>query len=72
MDTLIIESKWHKANDKFAMTYEQLEYIYSLMNDENLQGWRFGSKTNAMRSLTKSDASEIISTLKTGGKVIIK
>lgn len=70
MKTVKIETGWHKATDKVAMTYAQLEYISKLRNKENLPEWPFRSSTNAMRSLTKYDASEIIDALKSGKKVM--
>lgn len=72
MEELTIEKSWHKANSPQAMTKNQLEYIYDLRTEDNCDGWDFRSKTNAMRSLTKSDASEIIQHLESGGKIIIE
>lgn len=72
MKTIEIEKSWHKATDKIAMTYAQKQYIDDLSNEDNLVGWDFRSTTNAQRSLTKFDASEIIEVLKSGGRVIIK
>lgn len=66
-----ITTGWHKANDRNAMTYKQLQYIYDLKTEDNVVGWNFNSQTNAMRQLTKDDASEIIETLKSGGTVEI-
>lgn len=71
MKTIEIETSWHKSDSKDAMTYKQYEFIMSLATDENLDGWGFKSTTNAMRSLTKFDASEIIDALKNGCKVVI-
>lgn len=70
--TIEIEKSWHKATDKIAMTYAQKQYIDNLSNEDNLIGWDFSSTTNAQRSLTKFDASEIIDALKEGKRVIIK
>lgn len=70
--TIEIEKSWHKATDKIAMTYAQKQYIDNLSNEDNLIGWDFSSTTNAQRSLTKFDASEIIDALKAGNKVIIR
>lgn len=67
-----ITTSWHKATDKIAMTYAQIKYIDALATDGNIEGWDFPSNTNAQRSLTKYDASEIIDALKGGKKVVIK
>ena len=67
-----ITTTWHKATDKIAMTYAQIKYIDALATDGNIEGWDFPSNTNAQRSLTKYDASEIIDALKSGKKVVIK
>lgn len=72
METVIIETSWHKATDWVAMTNKQLKYINALRNDENCPEWPFRSTTNAMRSLTKDAASEIISALKNGNRVIFE
>ncbi len=72
MRTITIETGWHKANDKFAATYKQLDYIHDLRTEENCPEWPFNSTTNAMRRLTKSDASEIIDALQNGDKVIFE
>lgn len=72
METVVIKRGWHKVSDKIAMTYTQLEYIYELKTDENCPCFPFNSSTNAMRSLTKMDASEIIDALKRGDKVIFE
>jgi hypothetical protein len=64
------ETSWHKATDKVAMTYAQLEYINKLRNEENCPNWIFGSSTNAMRSITKFEASNIIDALKNGEKIV--
>jgi hypothetical protein len=68
-----IEKGWHKPTDRGAMTNAQFEYIMVLdkKNSALLQGWNFNSKTNAMRSLTKEDASDIIEALKAGEAVEI-
>lgn len=70
MNTVNVQTTWHKVNDKIAMTYEQLKYISDLRNEENCAEWPFNSSTNAMRSLTKFDASEIIEELKNGNKIV--
>ena len=67
-----ITTSWHKATDKIAMTYSQIKYIDALATEGNIEGWDFPSNTNAQRSLTKYDASEIIDALKSGKKVVIK
>ena len=67
-----ITTSWHKATDKIAMTYAQIKYIDTLATEDNIEGWDFPSNTNAQRSLTKYDASEIIDALKSGKKVVIK
>lgn len=67
-----ITTTWHKATDKIAMTYAQIKYIDALATEGNIEGWDFPSNTNAQRSLTKYDASEIIDALKSGKKVVIK
>lgn len=67
-----ITTTWHKATDKIAMTYAQIKYIDALAKESNIEGWDFSSNTNAQRSLTKYDASEIIDALKSGKKVVIK
>ena len=67
-----ITTSWHKATDKIAMTYAQIKYIDALATEGNIEGWDFPSSTNAQRSLTKYDASEIIDALKSGKKVVIK
>lgn len=72
METISITPGWHKATDPFAMTYKQLELISSLLNEENCPEWPFRSGTNAMRSLTKADASAIIDALKDGKKIVFK
>jgi hypothetical protein len=72
MDTIIIKKGWHKPTDRFAVTMAQLKYINDLRNDENCPRWPFDSKTNAIRSLTKSDASEIIDALKRGDTVVFE
>lgn len=65
------QTTWHKANDSVAMTYKQWDYILDLIHRlaEKLgitfQN-PFNSATNAFRSLTKFQASEIIDTLKSG------
>lgn len=70
METINIKTSWHKLNDSIAMTYRQLEFISDLRNEENCPEWPFNSSSNAMRSLTKYDASEIIDALKSGNKVV--
>ena len=30
----LITTGWHKANDRNAMTYKQLQYIYDLKNEK--------------------------------------
>lgn len=72
MKTITIKTGWHKANDKLAATYKQLDYIHDLRNEENCPDWPFSSTTNAMRSLTKSDASEIIDALRNGDKIVFE
>ena len=67
-----ITTTWHKATDKIAMTYAQVKYIDALATEGNIEGWDFPSTTNAQRSLTKYDASEIIDALKSGKRVVIK
>ena len=67
-----ITTTWHKATDKIAMTYAQIKYIDALATEDNIEGWDFPSNTNAQRSLTKYDASEIIDAPKSGKKVVIK
>ena len=67
-----ITTSWHKATDKIAMTYAQIKYIDALATEGNIEGWDFPANTNAQRSLTKYDASEIIDALKGGKKVVIK
>ncbi len=67
-----ITTTWHKATDKIAMTYAQIKYIDALATEGNIEGWDFPSNTNAQRSLTKYDASEIIDALKSDKKVVIK
>jgi hypothetical protein len=69
---ITIRTGWHKATDKFAATSAQLKYIAALRSNEKCPGWPFNSTTNAMRSLTKSDASEIIDALRAGNKVIFE
>jgi len=70
MKTIEIKRGWHKATANYAMSYKQYEYINSLRTEENCE-WPFTSASNAMRSLTKEDASEIITALKSGCKVVI-
>lgn len=74
VETEVVEitTTWHKATDKIAMTYAQIKYIDALATEGNIEGWDFPSNTNAQRSLTKYDASEIIDALKSGKKVVIK
>lgn len=72
MKTIVITTTWHKATDKFAMTNSQLKYINSLRTEDNCPDWPFSSTTNAMRSLTKSDASEIIDALKEGNRIVFE
>ncbi|MDR1644235.1 MAG: hypothetical protein LBS05_00195 [Tannerellaceae bacterium] len=72
METRIIEKSWHKVTDRVAATQAQIKYISDLRNDENCPAWPFASTTNAMRSLTKSGASEIIDALKAGEIVIFE
>jgi len=60
-----VDKYWHKANDKNAMTYAQLEYINSL-GTRSIAGWDFPSSSQAIRRITKDGASEIISALKSG------
>lgn len=72
IEVVEITTTWHKATDKIAMTYAQIKYIDALATDGNIEGWDFPSNTNAQRSLTKYDASEIIDALKSGKKVVIK
>ena len=67
-----ITTRWHKATDRWAITYKQLKYIDSLRTDENCPEWPFNSTSNAMRSLTKEDGSEIIEALKNGDRVIFE
>lgn len=67
-----ITRSWHKANSPIAMTYNQYDYIRSLDNGSGNLEMPFSSANNAMRSLTKSDASEIIDALKAGKKVVIE
>ena len=70
MKTINIKTSWHKVNDKIAMTYKQLNYINELRDQDNCPEWPFVSSTNAMRSLTKFNASEIIDAFKSGNKII--
>ena len=72
IEVVEITTTWHKATDKIAMTYAQIKYIDALAKEGNIEGWDFPSNTNAQRSLTKYDASEIIDALKSGKKVVIK
>lgn len=72
IEVVEITTTWHKATDKIAMTYAQIKYIDALATEGNIEGWDFPSNTNAQRSLTKYDASEIIDALKGGKKVVIK
>ena len=72
IEVVEITTTWHKATDKIAMTYAQIKYIDALATEGNIEGWDFPSNTNAQRSLTKYDASEIIDALKSGKKVVIK
>lgn len=72
MQTVKITTSWHKATDKIAITHKQLEYIGTLRNDENCPDWPFNSATNAMRSLTKYDASTMIDAFKAGNKIVFK
>ena len=60
-----VEKFWHKANDKNAMTYAQLEYINAL-GTGSIEGWEFPSSSQAIRRITKDGASDIISALKSG------
>lgn len=69
-NTINIETSWHKADDKIAATYKQIDYIHDLRTDENMPEFPFRSTTNAMRSLTKYDVSVIIDALKSGKKVV--
>lgn len=72
METIVITKSWHKVNANYAMTYEQMQYIDRLRNSENCPDWPFHSGTNAMRSITKEDASTIIDALKNGNVVVFE
>lgn len=72
MKTTVITTTWHKVNSPIAITYKQLDYINDLRTEENCPEWPFNSTTNAMRSLTKFDASEIIDALKNGDRVVFE
>lgn len=72
MKTITIQTSWHKPTAAFAATKKQLDYIDSLRNDQNCPDWPFRSLTNAMRSLTKDDASEIIEALKNDDQVVFE
>lgn len=74
METVTIKLGWHKANATFAASYKQIDFINSLRTEENCPDWdvNFSSTTNAMRQLTKSAASDIISALKNGDKVVFE
>lgn len=63
LTTINIETSWHKPNDSIAMTYDQLKFIEKLKAGKSID-WPFNSSTNAMRRLTKFDASAIIDALK--------
>lgn len=69
---ITIFKKWHKANDFMAITYNQLSYINDLRNDDNCPSWPFRSSTQAMRSLTKEDGSEIIDAMQRGEVVVFE
>lgn len=72
IQTVEFNTTWHKVNSPFAMTHNQKSFIDSLSEKTgNLEGWNFKSSTNAMRSIDKFTASEIIDALKAGKKVKI-
>lgn len=68
----IIKTSWHKPTDSFAITKTQLDYIHALRNKDNCPEWPFPSTTNAMRSLTKADGSQIIDALKKGETILFE
>lgn len=72
MKDIKISISWHKVDSPEAMTNKQFKYINSLLTDENCPEWPFNSTTNACRSLTKADASEIIDALKAGDRIIFE
>lgn len=73
MNVITVERGWHRATDSFAMTYKQAEMVKRLASEseELLIGWDFTSISNAIRQITKLDASRIIDALEKGYKVII-
>lgn len=62
MKQVIIEKSWHKADDKHAITFEQIKYIEELASKNGVE-LPFLSKSNTMRSYTKEDATNIIDAL---------
>ncbi len=68
---IIINKGWHKNGASYAMTYKQLKFIEEIETG-TLEGFKFDSNHQAMRSLTKHDASEIIDGLLADKKVIIQ
>lgn len=67
---LVVKSGWHKADARYAATYNQLQYFASIKHEDSIIGhWPFPSTTNAQRSLTKAQLSEMIDHVKAGGKI---
>ena len=68
MKTVIIETSWHKATDKVAMTAAQYKFLRDLCIQKGVE-MPFNSMSNALRSLTKFAASEAIDALKAGDTI---
>jgi threonine aldolase len=68
-DVLEIQTEWHKANDRHAATYKQVQFLEKLLNERDIEfPWK--SNTNAQRMLNKAVASEAIDALLDNRQII--
>lgn len=70
-DVLVIDGA-KRVNERIRMTYAQYTYICDLADEGLVSGWEWHSASNAMKSLSKSEASAIIEAAKSEKKTLIK
>ena len=66
-DVLVIDGA-KRVNERIRMTYAQYTYICDLADEGLVSCWEWHSASNAMKSLSKSEASAIIEAAKSGKK----
>lgn len=70
-DMLVIDGA-KRVDARIRMTYAQYTYICDLADEGLVSGWDWPSASNAMKSISKSEASAIIEAAKSGKKTFIK